>query len=204
MITINTMKSKRTTNKGYLNVPDFYSKAEETKRATDALPDWGKGQTTLLKHVHLDQDWEDILQTIAARSHSDNKQAEDLHYAIELLIAHDIARAKFWKHYLPHADKVMPKRGREGVAVACFFKEIVIVEFAPVGHAAYFYQRETFEKQVMNRITFRRALRGWKSKRHAHPIHGVTNTDGTFRHVGYWQKKLAWYLDTLIRRENDF
>ena len=198
MITINTMKSKRTTNKGYLDVPYFYSKAEEVKRATDALPDWEGRPITLPKHVHLDQDWKDILQTVAISSHSSGEQAKDLHYAIELLIAHDIARAEFWKHYLSRADKVMPKRGREGVAVACFFKEIVIVEFAPVGHAAYFYQREIFEKQVMNRTWFRRALSGWKNKQHTHPIPGVTNADGTFRHVGYWQKKLAWFLDTLI------
>ena len=200
MIMVNTMNLKRTTSKGSLAVPDFYSKAEEVKRAAEAIPDWGKAQTTSALPGHLDQEWEDILQEVTTRSHIDGKQAEDLHYAVELLTIHDIARAEFWKHYLPNADKVIPKRGRKEVAVACFFQEIVVVEFAPVGHAAYFYQREMFETQVMGRTWFRPLSHAWKNKQYTHHIGGVTNMDGTFHHLGFWQTRLARFLDSLIGR----
>ena len=200
------MNSKKIIPKTYLDVPDFYSTAEQIKRAMNSLPDWrevpqGLSSDTPPQHKHLDQDWENILQEVVQRSHISKAQAKDLHYAIELLNTHDVKRASFWKHYLQHADKAIPKKGRKEVAVAFFFQNIVIVEFAPSGHAAYIYRKDVFTTKVMKLIRSRFSVLGWKNKKFTHLIPGITSENGTFHHRLDWQRKLGRFLNILVRRE---
>ena len=123
-------------------------------------------------------------------------QRKNLEKAIELLNQQEPDRGNFWKKYMPAANRVIPKRGRSEVAVAFFFGDIVIVEFAPSGNAAYVYKRDVFEKNLLNSRT---AL-GWKSKTYTHTIRNFTRTDGTLHHVQGWQGKFSVALNALIRK----
>ena len=123
-------------------------------------------------------------------------QRKNLEKAIELLNEEEPDRGNFWKKYMPAANRVIPKRGKNEVAVAFFFGNIVIVEFAPSGNAAYVYKRNIFEKNLLDSGT---AL-GWKSKTHAHIIRNFTRSDGTLYHIQGWQDRFARAVKALIRR----
>ena len=124
-------------------------------------------------------------------------QRENLKKSIDLLNQEEPDRGNFWKKYMPAANRVIPKRGKNKVAVAFFFGNIVIVEFAPSGNAAYVYKRDVFENNLLDLET----ASDWKSKNHTHVIRGFTRDDGTLYHFQRWQRKFSVALNALIGKK---
>jgi hypothetical protein len=121
-------------------------------------------------------------------------QREKLDDAITLLNRTQ-ERGDFWKEYMPFASRVVPKKGSNTVAVAFYFRDIVIVEFAPSGNAAYVYKKDEFEKHLLNSSS----VLGWKNKELAHTIRNFTRSDGTLYHVQNWQRDFSRALDAFIK-----
>ena len=122
-------------------------------------------------------------------------QRNNLENAIDLLNKEEPDRGNFWKEYMPYANRVVSKRGTNKVAVAFFFGDIVIVEFAPVGNAAYIYKTEVFEKYLLNL----RDATDWKSSEKTLLINGFTRSKGTKHHHHGWQKDFSRFLNKLIK-----
>ena len=123
-------------------------------------------------------------------------QRKNLEKAIDLLNKQEPDRGNFWKKYMPFASRVMHQKSFSTVAVAFFFKNIVIVEFAPAGNAAYVYKRDIFEKYLLNSKT----VMGWKRKEYTHKIRYFTRNDGTLYHIRNWQNDFSRILDTIVRK----
>ena len=124
-------------------------------------------------------------------------QRQILKKAIELLNEKEPDRGNFWVEYMPKANRVIPKDGGRDVAVAFFFNNYVIVEFAPSGNAAYLYKRDVFEKNLLKS----RDILGWKSKKDTHVIPDFTRKDGTLYHTPDWQENFSSVLNVLIGRK---
>ena len=126
------------------------------------------------------------------------EQRENLQNAIDLLNEQEPDRGNFWKKYMPESDRVISKKSsgrRNEVAVAFFFGDVVIVEFAPKGNAAYIYKKSVFQEHLLNA---NEAL-DWKSKKHTYHMRNVTQNDGRFLHHHRWQKKISKTITRLIQ-----
>ena len=123
------------------------------------------------------------------------ERRKGLESVIDAMNREEPDRGRFWKEYMPFADQIILKQGNDKVAVAFYFKNYVIVEFAPKGNAAYVYRRGIFEKYLSRASN---PTIEWKSKEHGLYFKGVTRDYGDFYHIQGWQSNLAKFLDRII------
>ena len=103
-------------------------------------------------------------------------------------------RGNFWRNYLKFADYVLFKKfpfPQKYIACAFAFQNIVVVEFAPTGNAAYIYDRETFENQI-------RTGSDWKKRELTKRSPGFSK-DGRLFHQSAWQSHFSRFLQYHIR-----
>ena len=130
------------------------------------------------------------------------EQRENLENAIDLLNEQEPDRGNFWKKYMPESDRVIPKKSRGNrneVAVAFFFGDIVIVEFAPKGNAAYIYKKSVFEEHLLDASE---AL-DWKSKNHTYHMRNITQRNGRLFHHHRWQRKFSRIIRSLQEKKKN-
>ena len=99
---------------------------------------------------------------------------------------------------MPLASKVIPKRLGRVVAVAFYFGDTVIVEFAPKGNAAYVYKADKFEKILSAKTN---DISIWKdsSLTLKNPF---TNSRGTKHHHRGWKDQFKLMINHYIRNQN--
>jgi len=77
---------------------------------------------------------------------------------INFLFKHDSARTRFWNKYFAFIEDIVEYKFKNKLCYIIYFKDIVIVEFDPVG-SIYFYKKEDFSKILTNPIKYEEQLR---------------------------------------------
>lgn len=126
------------------------------------------------------------------------EQRENLLNAIDLLNI-EKARGDFWKEWIESTDRVIPKKDSSTtVAVAFFFGNTVIVEFAPTGNAAHLYNKDDF----LNLNKKATKVIDWKNKEESKKTRiPRTRKDGTLHHTGNWKGQFTGVIRYLLRNK---
>ncbi len=101
---------------------------------------------------------------------------------LNILFLINTDRTKFWKEYFPFIEKVDTYNFNNKIGYAIYFKEIVVVEFDPIG-AIFFYKIESFANVTKNNIYYEEQL---KNKRYY-----ITKVNHNYG----WQYKVRNILD---------
>lgn len=104
----------------------------------------------------------------------------------------DSKRFQYWRRYVQYmedADFV-----KEPSIVVMYFPKFTVVEFALVGNAVYFYEREGFSKYLSHKI-----------KRYV-KVEDLKNTDASYfiyklNHSGHWQSRYDQYMMNFLRSD---
>lgn len=98
---------------------------------------------------------------------------------------YDSERFNYWKRYLDHVQDV--DYIVEPPIAAMYFKEFVVVEFANVGNAAYFYERNGFAENLANKLKYNVPESLLKDQNAPYYIQKLN-------HAGHWPQRYDEYM----------
>lgn len=97
----------------------------------------------------------------------------------------DNERFQYWQKFSRNIDNT--KKVNDPPIIAMFFNDFVAVEFGYVGNAAYFYEKESFNKYLLHEM--REGMReSYLKDKHAHYY------INSLSHSGYWQSRFDQYM----------
>lgn len=103
-------------------------------------------------------------------------------------------RADYWELKIKKFDSIDVKRfGASKLGLAMYLRQFVVVEFAPVGNALYFYRKEIFDEMVRDNSSWsHKDISGIDIGQGIYSIHKELRDlrNGNFIHSGNWTTRM--------------
>lgn len=140
-----------------------------------------------LKDPRVDmQHWDDVAETIVQKVKMYLNE-KDLH---SFFGENDYERFNYWKRYIRFVEDI--NLVEDPPIAAMYFKDFVVVEFAKKGNAAYFYEREGFNKYLLFKMKIYMREESLKDTEADYFIHKIN-------HAGHWPARYDKYMANYLR-----